>query len=84
MPKQSFAPDANAAARCFLHLCIRKFPEEDFSLAPKCQSQTGLILVRMVAYSLPPSLRRQSDRLFPERVVGLVRAKSRPQEELYW
>lgn len=43
VPKQSFAPDANAAARYFLHLCIRKFPEEDFSVSPKCQSQPGLI-----------------------------------------
>lgn len=43
MPKQSFGPDADAAVSCFLHLCIRKFPEEDFSLSPKCQSQPGLI-----------------------------------------
>lgn len=43
MPKQSFAPHASTVARFFLHLCIRKFPEEDFPLSPECQSQPGLI-----------------------------------------
>lgn len=86
MPKQSFAPDANAAARRFLHLCIRKFPEKDFSLSPRMPKAAWFDLSARGSVTACPhrlcAVGAIGSSLNP--IVGLVHAKSRPQEELYW